>query len=211
MNYEPRLSHFWFPALLMVGGTAALWWSVWLGISLFVLAYVIIVFISVTGFWGAKTAYLYAVSSIAKEMPSMSQEKQAALLLHYPEIRIFFGEGKSEATLMFEDSGVDFAYFVEFMSHSNSYQTWAKRNVEANKTETRDIRRGKWDRITEWLYERGHLHAAPAGRDTYQWKPGVYLRLYNNFVMPYADLVGIAPAPLVGPEPVLYQQESEQL
>lgn len=208
-DYSPSVSHYLLSALLFVAGTAAGYWSFPLLIALYALGVASAAFISIKGAWDARTNYFYSIASLAKEMPSLTQEQQHALDLRVPELRLLFGSTSTDAALMVENSEVDYKFFVEFMENSNASQTWAKRDIEGNGNESRDIRRGKWDKLTAWLMSRRYLSAAPAGRDTYQWRSGAYLQLWNSYVLPYADLVGRKPVLLAQERTSLYQAETE--
>lgn len=212
-EYTPSAWHYLTISLpLFVIGTVAGYWSFPLLVALFALGTASAAFISIKGAWDGRTAYWEAVAAIAKQLPGLTHEQQAALNIQIPELRLLFGGSSVDACLMVENSEVDYRFFVEFMERSNAIQTWAKRDVEGGR-ESRDVRRGKWDKLTAWLMSRRYLAAAPAGRETYQWRSGAYLKLWNSYVLPYADLVGMRAAPIVvAPERTeLYQDSVERI
>lgn len=178
--YEAKSVHFLLPAAMMVAGTVSGIWSVWLMVGLFSLAILAAAFIAVYGLWQAKGDYWRGIAELARAIPPLTAEQQAALTLQVPEIRVMFG-GARPAYLMFADSGVDFAFFAEFMDMSNSVQTWAERDIAPSETESRDARRRKWTLLTAYLMRRNYLATAPAGRSTYYFAPGAYNRLLTEF------------------------------
>lgn len=207
-DYSPSVSHYLLSALLFVAGTAAGYWSFPLLVALYALGTASAAFITIKGAWDGRTAYWEAVAAIAKQLPGLTHEQQAALGMKIPEIRILFGGNFSQAVFVIGNTGVDFDFFCEFMENSNAYQTWAINKLEGTERESRDARRSKWHKLTAHLMEVGALAAAPAGNVTYQWYPGKWLQIRQTYILPYSKFVGRTTLPIPVERTELYQAEA---
>lgn len=201
MDYSPSVWHYLLSALLFVGGTTAGYWSFPLLIALYALGVASAAFIFVMGVWDRTTADKYGMASVMDKLPGLTTEQQAVLIGRYPELRLMLGESTLEPEWMVGDCGVPLRFFIEFMGMKgcNEYHTGSKRDITWGRHQTRDEVRDMFDRLTKYLMTcPGHyLAAAPIGNETYQWRSGAYLQLWNSYVLPYADLVGMRAAPIV--------------
>jgi hypothetical protein len=196
-DYTPHVWHYLLPAFFMIGGAIAAPFSTLLMIGLYVLALVSGLFITFTGFWGAKECYWRGVADIAGKLPQLTKEQQKTLGVYCPELRVMFGGEDISPSVALDNSGVDFQFFLEFMANSTGGATWAERDVQGTVYESREARRDKWVKLTAWLYDNQYLAIAPRGQHTYIWQGQSYYNLRKTYVIPFARLVGETPSPVI--------------
>lgn len=137
--------------------------------------------------WRAKSDYWKGVAELCRTLPSLTATEKDALRVSCPEIGYLLGVG--EPTIVLAETPVCPAdFFIEFLGKSNPQTTWAKRDIDSDKRDSREVRRRMWDDLCHFLYRHEYLISKPAGQDSWLWRPGAWRDLHNKFVGPLPNL-----------------------